>query len=243
VYTWPQELAVQAELKASKGDFQGADALYERATDVIEGMLVKVPGPASRSSLVGAMSEIHVKHFNLAVRQLKDVTKAFRILEQARGRSEADMLGVRSSEIRAEPTRRTAADAEIAKLQLRLRAAERPAERRMLLSRIFEVEQDLARTDDLILIRAAPVELRRLQGVLQPDEMVLEFVLEEPSSFCLAIMRTRVVPVSLAGRGRIENLVDRYLGKFGRRRWAMAWRGNCMQYFSKISQVGRRHRN
>jgi tetratricopeptide (TPR) repeat protein len=140
VYTWPQELAVQAELKASKGEFQEADALYERATDVIEGMLVNVSGATSRSSLVGAMSDIYVKHFNLAVLQLNDLTKAFRILEQARGRSEADMVRFRSSEARIEPTRRTAADAEITRLQLRLRATERPAERRMLLSRIFEVK-------------------------------------------------------------------------------------------------------
>jgi CHAT domain-containing protein len=61
---------------------------------------------------------------------------------------------------------------------------------------------------------ARPVGLATLQRSLQPDEMVLEYVFAEPSSFCLHVTRTSAaVTVLPAGRSRIEDLVARYLAE------------------------------
>jgi amino acid transporter len=56
--------------------------------------------------------------------------------------------------------------------------------------------------------------LATLQRSLRPDEMVLEYVLDEPSSFCFHVTRTTAaVTVVPAGRKRIEDLVERYLAE------------------------------
>src|SRR5207249_10730882 len=54
----------------------------------------------------------------------------------------------------------------------------------------------------------------KLRSALRPDEMVLEYVLDEPSSFCLHMTR-RSVGVSMlpAGRKQIEDLVETYLSE------------------------------
>jgi tetratricopeptide (TPR) repeat protein len=79
VYLQPSDLAVQADLKRAEGKVQEADALYARATDIIDGMLVRVPTFQARGSLVAAKSDIYVKHFTLAIEQLGDPGKAFQI--------------------------------------------------------------------------------------------------------------------------------------------------------------------
>lgn len=63
-------------------------------------------------------------------------------------------------------------------------------------------------------IRAHAVGLATLQGSLRPDEMILEYVLDEPSSFCFHVTSSSVaVNVLPAGQKRIEDLVDRYLAE------------------------------
>jgi len=63
-------------------------------------------------------------------------------------------------------------------------------------------------------IRAHPVGLVTLQRSLRPEEMILEYVLDEPSSFCLHISRTSAaVTVLPAGRRRIEDLVERHVAE------------------------------
>jgi CHAT domain-containing protein len=50
------------------------------------------------------------------------------------------------------------------------------------------------------------------QGSLHPDEIFLEYVLDEPVSFCLRITSSDISVIHLsAGRRRIEDLVDQYL--------------------------------
>lgn len=53
-----------------------------------------------------------------------------------------------------------------------------------------------------------PVALAKLQASLRPDELILEYVLDEPNSFCLAITQQGASLVTLpAGRKRIDELV------------------------------------
>ncbi|MFN9969896.1 MAG: hypothetical protein ACK58T_08360, partial [Phycisphaerae bacterium] len=92
MYVLPRHLASAAAIKVNSGKIAEADSLYEEAGDLIEAMLVKVPSPRLRSTLVAAMSEVYVGHFALAVEGLKDNQRAFEILERARGRAAADAL-------------------------------------------------------------------------------------------------------------------------------------------------------
>src|SRR5208337_118623 len=56
--------------------------------------------------------------------------------------------------------------------------------------------------------------LAKLQTVLLPDEVVLEYVLADPTSFCLVIDRKREVIIALpAGGTEISEATARYLGQ------------------------------
>ena len=52
-----------------------------------------------------------------------------------------------------------------------------------------------------------PASLSKVQEVLKPDEVLLEYVLDDPTSFCVVVSQkgayVRVLP---AGRKEIENL-------------------------------------
>jgi CHAT domain-containing protein len=63
-------------------------------------------------------------------------------------------------------------------------------------------------------LQAQPVDLAKLRSVLLPDEVVLEYVLADPSSFCLVIDRKREVIIALpAGGKEISEATGRYLGQ------------------------------
>jgi hypothetical protein len=63
-------------------------------------------------------------------------------------------------------------------------------------------------------IRARAVGLATLQRSLRPDEIILEYVLDEPGSFCLHLTGNEAaITVLPAGRKAIEDLIDRYLAE------------------------------
>ena len=81
--------------------------------------------------------------------------------------------------------------------------------RRKLLDELFEKEQILApvgnpknRLQEATL-HPEPIALAKVQKALRPDEMVLEYVLDEPKSFCLHITRSGA-GVSSGNRGGSE---------------------------------------
>ena len=97
-----------------------------------------------------------------------------------------------------------------------MRSAKTDAEREILRDQIFEAEQLMApaSTQDNEYFRritAEPVSLNKLQSSLQADEIILEFVLNNPDSYCLAITRDRIVAHRLPSRTQIDSLVDQFL--------------------------------
>jgi CHAT domain-containing protein len=179
-----------------------------------------MPSRQIEGSLIGALSNIYIGHFSLAATKLKDTNEAFQVLETARGRSIADTLrGDPAHPVRADPISE-AAGKEVSRIQLALLHEANPGERASLLERLFQAEQvltPLGKPDSRLqqaTIRAHPVRLGTLQRSLRPDEMILEYVLDEPSSFCLHVTRTGAAVTMLpAGRKRIEELADRYLAE------------------------------
>ena len=89
-----------------------------------------------------------------------------------------------------------------------------PVEREQLLDALAEYEWRLRlawnQGDQRFPIDPAP--LTQVQDSLKSDEALLEYVLDEPNSFCISVTRTtaslRVLP---AGRKQIEKLVQRYV--------------------------------
>ena len=146
---------------------------------------------------------------------MNDPEKAYRIIERARGRALADILRVvPSDDPRPADDERLSA---VAALQLRLMRARTAAERQRLLDDLFEVEQRVAVTLNSgagarpAAVAAAPVRraIAAVQRTLAPTEVLLEFVLLEPRSYCLAITTHGVQLVPLPGKTHLENLSQR----------------------------------
>ncbi len=92
------------------------------------------------------------------------------------------------------------------------------------MQRLFEVEQVLgpeggSRTAiQRATLRAVPPTLRDVQQSLSPDTAILEYVLDDPASFCLYVTHGRAGVVSLpASRTELNRLVALYRRQVGTR--------------------------
>src|SRR5262245_3683159 len=91
--------------------------------------------------------------------------------------------------------------------------------REQLLDQLFEYERRIsfAWIKDEVSSHRLPVQpasLRAVEHDLKPDDVLLEYVLDDPNSFCLSITRsgTHLRQLS-AGRKQIEELTHAYIDK------------------------------
>jgi CHAT domain-containing protein len=223
IYDLPEILAKRAEVEAQVGRLAEADQLYEQATEIVEGMLVNMPTSLTKRSLIGAMSRVYTGHFRLAIEQFHDTAKAFSIIEQARGRSVADSLryGMRPGQ-EASPW-----EIKITSIQQQIRRNPSPARLKNLLADLEDAETNLAGAEsernrkmmrEMALLNTKAVPLKGLQSTLRPDETVLEYVLDDPVSFCLEISAIAATVHRLDSRKQIEAAIDRYLAAVRQRK-------------------------
>jgi CHAT domain-containing protein len=222
-YFLPRDLTVLADFKARQGNTVGAERMYEQAEDVIDGMLVNSNEAYWNSSLADAMSDTYLLHFELEAR-LNNVERAFNVLERVRGRTPAALLENATVRDHAEPKEVQALENDMSRLQLRLMRSDDAAVRANLLDQLVEYERRLS------LLRAGqePAEpewferrapLNGIQSRLRPDEMILEYILDEPQSFCLWISKNTAGLRRLdAGRAKIEALTRTYLDAIRKKR-------------------------
>lgn len=215
-YYVPRNLTILADLKARRGHTEEAKALYEQAEDVIEGMLISVDEPYWNSSVAASMSQTYLQHFEL-LNQNGDVPGAFRILERIRGRTLASALEDKKALPTAESEQTLALENDLSALQTRLLQATSVIEREQLLDKLVEYERRLGLAwtkGDAPNKRFAvqPASLTKVVDDLNSDEVFLEYVLDDPHSFCLSISREgaylRVLPV---GRREIQTVTQQFV--------------------------------
>jgi CHAT domain-containing protein len=216
-YYLPRALDALAQLKTKIGQADQAHVLYRQAEDVIDGMLLRFPGAYAESSLLSAMSKTYLDDFELSAKQ-GDVGAAFDAIERARGRSILDnMRGKANSPPRSAANSQI--QGQISKIQTQLLDSNDPKERANLLEDLTEEENKLGYIDEALNpdqrgVTTHPVALKTAQASFLPDEAILEYVLAEPNSFCLALTRNDAVILRLAaGRKQIEQLTSQYLSK------------------------------
>jgi len=223
-YYLPRALDALAQLNAKIGHPDQAHVLYRQAEDTIDGMLLRFPGAYAESSLLSAMSMTYLDDFKLSARQ-NDVSAAFDAIERARGRAILDNMRSKANHKLHSPAN-SRIQAEISKIQAQLLDSTDPNERTNLLEDLTEQENKLGYIDEALTtdqrgVTSRPVALKTAQASLLPDEAILEYVLAEPDSFCLALTRNDAVVVRLtAGRQQIEQLTTQYVsnvmaGKYG----------------------------
>ena len=217
-YALPERFSALAGLRRALGQPEEANALYEQASDILDGMLVSSDSLRTRASLLAARSAVYVDHFRLALDALGDAGAAFQIIERARGRTLADVLRTPTEELPERSEERVLMEQEVSHLQIRLMASEDAEERKTLLDQIFDAEQALGvlpsgpdratggKTRE-------PIAKESLQETLNPDELLLEYVLGEDSSTCLVIGKNVFRTVPLARGPEIESLVEVFLAE------------------------------
>src|ERR1700686_584652 len=217
-YYVPRNLTILADLKARRGRLSEANALYEQAEDVIESMLISVDEPYWNSSVAASMSQTYLQHFELVTKS-GDVSGAFHVLERVRGRTLAWALEDRKAFPTAESGQTASLETDLAALQVQLMQTNSAEKREQLMDKLVEYERrlGLAWTKEEAPGHGLPVEpasLSKVQEVLKPDEVLLEYVLDDPTSFCVVISQKRAyVRVLPAGRKEIESLSQQFVGE------------------------------
>jgi CHAT domain-containing protein len=217
-YYVPRNLTILADLKARRGRVSEANALYEQAEDVIESMLISVDEPYWNSSVAASMSQTYLQHFELVTKS-GDVPGAFHVLERVRGRTLAWALEDRKAFPTTESGQTASLETDLAGLQVQLMQTNSTEKREQLMDRLVEYERrlGLAWTKEDAPGHGLPVQpasLSKVQEVLKPDEVLLEYVLDDPTSFCVVVsQKGAYVQVLLAGRKEIENLSRQFVAE------------------------------
>jgi tetratricopeptide (TPR) repeat protein len=204
-YFVPRDLTILADLKARRGHVAEARVLYQQAEDVIEGMLISSNEPYWNSSVAAAMSQTYLQHFELLTRS-GDTPGAFRVLERVRGRTLVWALRDKKAFPTKESGETAALETDVSGLQIRLMQTSNAIEREQLLDQLVEYERRLGlawtrRDAPNERLPMEPAPLIKVQDDLKSDEVLLEYVLDEPNSFCIAISHKGANVQRHRGRG------------------------------------------
>ena len=206
----PRFLGVLAEIQIAQHEYVQADHTYDRAAAIQDVMIGNADSVLGKTALIKGAGDLYAKHFALVAEHTGDVAKAFAILEQARGRVLTDLL---MSGAKTSPDA-IAAEHKVAELRLRLMSAHSNQQIAQLRDAIFLAEQSRSITPDISILKAKEhqtVTLAQLQNSLSPSEVILEYVVDDPASYCLVVTKNNHRIVKLAGKTTISSAVVNYL--------------------------------
>ncbi len=208
----PPALHSLAQVQISEHKYSEADRTYDRAAMIQDMMIGNAESTLGKTALIKAASDLYAKHFALVAEHLDDTEKAFAIIEQVRGRVMTDLLvaGVNTSPESLE------AEKKISRLRLKLMAARSDRDIRELRDEIFLAEQFRSITPEISILKSnvhRALTLKELQANLSVSEAVLEYVIDEPASYCVVITRENARIVTLPGKQVISPLVSAYLSE------------------------------
>ena len=215
-YDLPRFVAEKAEVQLALGHIKAADALYEQAARLIEGLLVNCPSSRTKSSMIGSLSDIYLGHFRVAWNYLHDGPKAFRIIESARGRALVNTLS--SSERIETQVEISSADAAISRLQKTLLHQRLdPSSTQKVLAQLDRAYDNAYPSEykknrkEMEIIQRQPVSLDGLRRQLRPGEVFVEYVLDAKCSYAIQVTNLGLTIHSLPGRSEIDQLAKKFL--------------------------------
>ena len=211
-YDLPVFVAEKAEVQAALGSVQAAAASFQRATDLVEGLLVNAPSSQVKSGMIGASSQIYLGHFRLAWNRMHNAPYAFSIIEGARGRALLDSIRYarQSAPVNAVQTR---GEIEIVRLQRSLMHDHLTnAQTRHVVDQLDEAYMQLSPIEyarqrkEMSLVRRRPVSVTALEAQLRPGEALVEYVMDEKESYAIEVSRAGLKVHNLAARSAISTL-------------------------------------
>ncbi len=210
----PSVLATSAEVALRRGDVPGAERNFRLASELVDRLATTVTPFDEKDFLLASMSPIYLGQARLALR-IHDPGKAFQALEHAyaRGITESLRADRQRDQLALQLTR--PASLRVNTLQGLLLHEQQSFRRSQILDEIWETEKRgiIIRDSDEIPFgtESAPAPLSELQRVLRPDELVLEYALDEPNSILLAIDQHSIESYELPSRGELNQRIQHYL--------------------------------
>jgi CHAT domain-containing protein len=206
LYFVPRDLAIKAEIMARLGNNKSSILLYEKSADMLDALLSRVPTPTVERQLLADLSKVYSGYFEFLCDQGK-TADAFRVIERARGRVEAQSLAHHEVLIPHEPN---PAEQQLSKLNIDLLNTDDSTARGRILDSIYDTELQLD-TDSTAEDKAPePVDLGQLQRELRPSELFVEYVLDNPHSYALVLTHNTVHRYTLLSRDELEQESTQY---------------------------------
>ena len=200
IYFVPRNLAIKARILAKQGNLIASNDLYDRSMDLIDVLLSSAPTPGVERDLLSQLKEVYSGYFDSLCAQ-KRLSDAFTVIERAHGRIEAQALETHNFALPHQPS---PAERYLSTLDLKLLDTADSMVRRDVLTRIETTEQQIAPDSKPDRFSTEPATLRALQDILQPTELLIEYVLGEPTSYALVIDRDSVHTYPLKGSRELE---------------------------------------
>ncbi|OJV39554.1 MAG: hypothetical protein BGO25_01750 [Acidobacteriales bacterium 59-55] len=206
LYFVPTNLAIKAEIMAKLGNIKSSNQLYEKSADMLDALLSKVPTPTVERQLLSDLSGVYSGYFASLSNQGR-TADAFRVIERARGRVEAQALT--HHEVIA-PHDPNPLEQRLTKLNLALLDTDESSARGHILDAIYQAEQQLTPDSAEVDTAPKPVELGQLQRDLRPSELFVEYVLDSPQSYALAVTDRTVHRYTLPSKDILTQEVTQY---------------------------------
>lgn len=208
----PKLLNVLAQIQVSRKEYVEADETYDRASTIQDVMIGNADSALGKTALIKGVGDLYEKHFGLIAEHGGDPAKAFTVVEQARGRVMTDLLmsGDKSS------PESLATERNLARLRLQLTESHSDKDVEKLRDQIFLAEQFRSVTPEVSILKTREhqvITARQLQNSLSNSEALLEYVVDDPVSYCLVITRSSMRIVKLPGKQELSSLVITYLNK------------------------------
>lgn len=202
IFLVPGNLAVKARIQAELGRRADAERLYLKAADVLDVLLARVPTPETERLLLSELGDLYSGYFQLLSNEGR-TGDAFDVIERARGRIEAQQLEYNHT---ATPRYPNSDEVALHELELRVLKTDDPQGRMASLRQVLAVKNDQPNPG----AQEHPASLGSVRSQLQPEELLVEYVLGSPRSYVLAITRSAAKRYTLPDRHEIERDADKY---------------------------------
>jgi CHAT domain-containing protein/AraC-like DNA-binding protein len=206
LYFVPRNLGIKAEIMARLGNTKASNELYEKSADLLDAQLSKAPTPTVERQLLSDLSAVYAGYF-ASLSDHDRMADAFRVIERARGRVEAKALAHHEVIAPHEPN---PTEQHLTELTLQLLDTDDPPARGHVLEAIYSTEQQLGTASPANETPHNPVSLGELQHTLRTSELVVEYVLDDPHSYALAVTGNAVHRYTLPSKVILEQEASQY---------------------------------
>lgn len=206
LYLAPANLALKAKILDKMGNSTAADSFYRKSTTLVDAMMQRASTVSMQHQLLAEMSDIYSAYFASLCRRGR-YDAAFEALEKIRGRLEAEALEHHRSQPLHAPTPQ---EHKLTRLNIDLINTDDPKERDALMSAIYQTEINLGPSTLAAASVVHPVALSELQRGLSADQLLIEYILANPTSYALAITKNGVHAHPLPSRTVIEGNATKY---------------------------------